>query len=289
MTISDAIRIWDTTSWQATKTIDTSSINSSGLAGGEGRIALSPDGNQLVRVEAGGTKIEILDLNSGSTTRSIDLTHDQIDSIELSYTTDGRLVAAGIVDKKLKLWDLTAKQSERELGSTVKDYSPIKFSRNGRMVALAEGYTIKVWDVATGRELPSLNVPNSGVFADNGGTFVGFSADGKKIASGGFGTPTLLWETETGKQLLSLKGRSNMAYAVAFSADGNQLAAGGRTRWDLRTGRGLRLTQSPSDKLFGMPSPDGKRIAMFAPNDNAITILETISGRPLQTLSRSAT
>ena len=288
VTIADAIRVWDTASWQATKTIDTSSINPSGFAGGEGGVALSPDGNQLARVEAGGTKIKILDLNSGNTNRSIDLPHDQIDSLELSYTSDGRLVAAGIVEKKLKLWDLTTKQSERELGSTAKDYSPIKFSRNGRLVALAEGYTIKLWDVATGRELPTLNAPNSGVFGDNGGAYVGFSGDGKEIASGGFGTPTLLWETETGKQLLTLKGRSNMAYAVAFSADGHQLAAGGRTRWDLPTGRGLRLTKSPSDKLFGMPSPDGKRIAMFAPNDNAITILETITGRPLQTLTRSA-
>ena len=288
VTISDAIRVWDTTSWQATRTIDTASINPSGLTGGEGGVALSPDGNQLARVESGGTKIKILDLNSGSETRSLDLSHDQIDTLELSYTTDGRLLAAGIVEKKLKLWDLTTKQSERALGSTAKDYSPVKFSRNGRVVALAEGYTIKLWDVATGRELPTLNVPNNGVFADNGGTYVGFSADGRKIASGGFGTPTLLWETETGKQLLTLKGRSNMAYAVAFSADGNQLAAGGRTRWDLRTGRGLRLIKSPSEKLFSMPSPDGKRIALFAPNNNAITILEATTGRPLQTLTRSA-
>ncbi len=289
VTVSDAIRVWDTASWQTTKTIDTASLNASGFMGGDGGIALSPDGNQLARVDANGSKIKFLDLNSGSETRSIDLSHDQVDSLELSFTTDGRLVAAGIVDKKLKLWDLTTKQSERELGSTAKDYSPIKFSRNGRVVALAESYTIKLWDVSTGRELPTLKAPNNGVFAENGGTYVGFSADGRKIASGGFGTPTLLWETETGKQLLTLKGRSNMAYAVAFSADGNQLTAGGRTRWDLRTGRGLRLTKSPSDKLFGMPSPDGKRIAMFAPNDNAITILETTTGRPLQTLTRSAT
>ena len=108
------------------------------------------------------------------------MSHDQIDSLELSYTTDGRLLAAGIVEKKLKLWDLTTKQSERELGSTVKEYSPIRFSRNGRVVALAEGYTIKLWDVATARELPTLNVPNNGVFANNGGTFVGFNADGKR-------------------------------------------------------------------------------------------------------------
>jgi WD40 repeat protein/uncharacterized caspase-like protein len=290
VTISDAIRVWDTTSWQATKTIDTAAINPSGFTGGEGGVALSPDGNQLARVEADGSKtlIKILDLSAGASARSIDLSHRQIDSVELSFTTDGRLLAAGIVEKKLKLWDLTTKQSERELGPTAKDYSPIRFSRNGRFVAMTEGYTVKLWDVATGRELPALSLPNNGVFATNGGTFIGFSADGKKIGTGGFGTPTLLWETETGKQLLTLKGRSNMAYAVAFSADGNQLSAGGRTRWDLRTGRGLRLTKAPSDKLFALPSPDGKRIAMFALNDNAITILETTTGRSLQTLTRSA-
>src|SRR5258706_13401723 len=138
VTISDAIRVWDTTSWQAAKTIDTSSINPSGFTGGEGGMALSPDGNQLARVETGGTKIKILDLSSGSTTRSIDLSHDQIDSLKLSYTNDGRLVAAGIVEKKLKLWDLTKKQSERDLGSTAKDYSPVKFSRNSRVAAVAE-------------------------------------------------------------------------------------------------------------------------------------------------------
>ena len=86
-----------------------------------------------------------------------------------------------------------------------------------------------------------------------------------------------------------MTGRSNMAYAVAFSADGTQLSAGGRTRWDLRTGRGLRVTPAPSDKLFGIPGPDGKLIAMFAPNNNTITILETTTGRQLQTLTRATT
>ncbi len=288
VTISDAIRVWDTATWQA-KTIDTASINPSGFTGGEGGIALSPDGNQLARAESGGSKIRIVDLSSGTTTRSIDLNHDQIDSLELSFTTDGRLFAAGIVKKKLKLWDLTTKQNERELGSILKDYSPIRFSRNGRVVALADGYTVKLWDVASGRELPTLNVPNNGVFTENGGAFIGFNRDGHRLGTGGFGTPTLLWDTETGKQVLTLKGRSNMAYAVAFSPDGNQLSAGGRTRWDLRTGRGLRLTKSPSDKLFAMPSPDGKRIAMFAPNANSITILNTTGGGSVLTLTRSAT
>ncbi len=287
VTVSEAIHVWDTASWREIKTLDTTSLNASGFTGGDGAMALSPDGSQLARVETNGSKTQIkfLDLNSGQEVRSIELPHRQIDSLELCFTPDGRLVAAGIVEKRLKVWDVTTRQSERELGSTAKDYSLIRLSRDGRLLALSEGYTVKLWELSASRELPTLNVPNTGAYLGTGEAFVNFSDDGKKIATGGFGTQTLLWETETGKQVQQMKGRSNMAYAVAFSADGNQLSAGGRTRWDLRTGRGLRLTAAPSDKLFGMPSPDGKLVAMFAPNDAAITILETPSGRQLQTLA----
>jgi WD40 repeat protein len=290
VTVSDAIKVWDVASWRELKTLDTTSLTTPGLAGGEGGMALSPDGNQLARAESGGkNEIKFLDLTTGREARSVSLPHDQIDSLELCFALDGHLVAAGIVEKKLKVWDITTKQTERDLAPTAQDFSLIKFSRDGRLVALSEGYAIKIWDLTTGRVLPTLNVPNLGVFTQYGGVSVSFSVDGKKAATGGFGTHTLLWDTETGKQILPMTGRSNMAYAVAFSADGTQLSAGGRTRWDLRTGRGLRVTPAPSDKLFGIPGPDGKLIAMFAPNNNSITILETTTGRQLQTLNRSAT
>jgi len=289
VTASDAIKVWDVSTWRELKTLDTASLTASGLTGGEGGMALSPDGNQLARVDGAATQIKVIDLASGRETRSVSLPQDQTDSLELCFTTDGRLLAAGIVEKKLKVWDVTSKPTERNLTPTVRDFNQIKFSRDGRLLALSEGYTIKLWDLSASRELPSLSVPNLEVFAAYGGAFTSFSADGKKLATGGFGTPTLLWETETGKQLLPMKGRSNMAYGVAFSADGTQLSAGGRTRWDLRTGRGLRITPAPSEKLFGIPAPDGKSIAMFAPNNNAVTILETTTGRQVQTLTRSAT
>lgn len=288
VTISDAIRVWHVGTWREMITIPTTELSASSFTGGQGGVALRPAGNQLARVEADGsrTKISFLDLLTGTEVRSVNLPHDQIDNVELCFVDDNHLVAVGIVEKKLKLWDVTTKATERDLGSTAKDYSPIRLSRDGRLVALSENYVVKLWETASGRELPTLNVPNNGVFAEAGGAFVGFSYDGKRVATGGFGTQTLLWETETGKQIQPIRGRSNMPYAVAFSADGSQLAAGGRTRWDLRTGRGLRLTPSPSDKLFGWPSPDGKLVAMFTPNNSTITILETPSGRQLQTLTR---
>ena len=281
--ISDAVRVWDTSSWKETATLPMADINPSGMTGGVGG-ALSADGNQLARVN--GDKIQFIDLVSGRETRSIDLPDKRMDSAELAFAADGHLLVAGINEKKLKVWDMTSK-AERVQAPTQKEFSVIKFSADGRLIALGENYTVKIWEVATGRTLPPLNVPNTGVFVEYGGVFANFSQDGKKLATGGFGTQTFLWETETGKQLQQMKGRTNMAYAVSFSADGTQLTSGGRTRWDLRTGQGRRLSTQPSDKLFAMPSSDGKLIAMFAPNIPTITIYDAANGKSLQTLTRA--
>jgi WD40 repeat protein/uncharacterized caspase-like protein len=286
VTISDAVRVWNVPTGKELRTIGTGALNGLAFVGGEGGAALGPDGTQLARVSTDGeTQVKFLDLATGRETRSVKLTDEQIESAELVFTSDGHLLVSGIIDKRVKLWDVTNKANERDLGSTAQDWSLLKFSRDGRLLALSEGYTVKLWDVATGHDVPALKPPNSGLFSAQGRVFVGFTDDGKRIATGGFDTPTVLWETGTAKQLLKLSGRTNMAYKVAFSADGNQLTSGGRTRWDLRTGRGVRLTAAPSDKQFGFPSPDGRLLALFAPNSSAVSILETPSGRQLQTLA----
>ena len=168
---------------------------------------------------------------------------------------------------------------------TTTDHGLIKFSRDGRLLALAEGYTVKLWDVATLRELPVLKAPHSGPPVPQMNVFANFSEDGKKLATGGFGTSTILWETETLKQLVKMSGRTNMAYEVAFSADGTHLSSGGRTRWDLRTGRGLRLTRCalrrPVRRCRARMENCSPHSRM---NSNVLTILEVPSGRELQRL-----
>ncbi|HEU5132328.1 MAG TPA: hypothetical protein VFT26_09505, partial [Pyrinomonadaceae bacterium] len=117
--------------------------------------------------------------------------------------------------------------------------------------------------------------------------YISFTEDGKRIATGGFDTDIIVWETETGKRVSSLVGRANMAYSVAFSADGNELTSGGRTRWDLRTGRGLRLTPDTGEKTFGMATPDGRLVVIRKANTNVLTVVESPTGKQLFTLTPS--
>jgi WD40 repeat protein len=286
VTVSDAIRVWDVSSGRQLSTLESGMPTASGIGVGDGGMTLSPDGTQLLLVSEGSdSEIKIVDLATGREVRKIKLPEDQIESLQLSFTSDGRLLAAGIHNKHFKLWDLTSKK-DRDLGPVVKEYSQVKFSRDGRLLALSENYVVKLWEVATLRELPALKVPNSGAFPQSD-AFVAFSEDGKRIATGGFDTDTIVWEAETGKRLSNLSGRTNMAYNVAFSDDGNELASGGRTRWDLRTGRGLRTSPGTTEPTYPIASPDGRLLVVMKPNRNDLTIVESPSGRVLQTLTPS--
>jgi len=288
VTVSDAIRIWDVASGRELRTLGSTTMSMSSITGGDGGVAISPDGKQFVSVVTSSEKpaARVWDIASGRELRSVELADEESGPAEIAFTSDGRLLISGVVDKQVKLWDLSSKRSERKLGVTAQEFAPVAFSRDGRRLVLVEGYALRRWDTSTGQELPVLNLPNSGLFPSQVDTLVSvsFSEDGKRIATGGFDTPTILWDAETGKQILKMNGRTNMAYKVAFSADGTQLASGGRTRWDLRTGRGLRIAAAPSDNTVGVPSPDGKLLATFALNSNTVSITEIPAGRQVQTL-----
>jgi len=286
VTVSDVARVWDLTSGKELRTLASSGPDATaGITGTDGAIALSADGTQLVMlVDDSEPSVRVIDLSSGREARQAKLSNDRAESVQLAFGPDGRLFAAGVVNKRLKLWDLSTKK-DQTLTQTSKDFSVLKFSRDGRLLALSENYVVKIWDVATGRELTQIKVPNSGVFTAQADAFIAFSEDGKRIATGGFDTDTIVWETETGKRVSNLSGRTNMAYNVAFSADGTQLSSGGRTRWDLRTGSGLRTAPAPADKTYSIASPDGRVLAAMKLNTPVVTLFESPSGRELQTLT----
>ena len=287
VTVSDVARVWDVSTGRELRTLELGGPNAAGIMGSDGGVALSADGTQLVFVsDDSDVQIRVVDLSSGREVRQAKLASDRVDSVQLAFAPDGRLFAAGVEDKRLKLWDLSTKK-EQTLAQTAKDFSHVKFSRDSRLLAFSENYVVKIWDVATGRELTQLKVPNSGAFAAQADAFMAFSEDGKRIATGGFDTDTIVWETETGKRLSNLSGRTNMAYNVAFSVDGTQLSSGGRTRWDLRTGRGLRTAPGTSGQTYPVASPDGRLLAVMKPNNTVVSLMESPSGRELQPLTPS--
>jgi WD40 repeat protein len=80
--------------------------------------------------------------------------------------------------------------------------------------------TVKLWDVATGKERATLKGHEGAVYA------VAFAPDGDTLASGSFDTTVRLWETKTGKGYATLRGHAGYVWSLAFAPNGKCLAAG---------------------------------------------------------------
>jgi WD40 repeat protein len=137
----------------------------------------------------------------------------------------------------------------------------IAFSPDGRYLATGGvDQTIKIWDVATGRELRTLTGHVRAVKA------VAFSPDAKLLASGGADGKIKLWEIASGSEVGGLPGHTQAVNALVFSRDGRWLASGGADfavkLWDVAARREERSLVGHTGWVLALAfSPDGSLLA----------------------------
>jgi WD40 repeat protein len=142
--------------------------------------------------------------------------------------------------------------------------------------------TVKVWDVAANRERQTFPALVSKLSA------LAISPTGETFATAADQT-VCVWETETGKLLVKLRGPAGQIanVALAYSPDGKTLAAaGGESRktgelklWDWRAGKeSVRVEPFKLRQWSVSFSPDGKHVAVGG-GDGMVTVVEVDSGR----------
>ncbi|GER84161.1 hypothetical protein KTAU_27970 [Thermogemmatispora aurantia] len=117
------------------------------------------------------------------------------------------------------------------------------------------------------------------------------SPDGHLLAVGSFSGQIRLWHLTEGRPLLTLRGHSRMAWALAFSPDGRLLASGGYDRsvklWHVsgeERGQCFRLFQGHEKWVRAVAfSPDGRLLASSG-MDQTIRLWEIETGRCLKVL-----
>jgi hypothetical protein len=82
-----------------------------------------------------------------------------------------------------------------------------------------ENWTLRLWEVATGREV--LTVPTKDSLVDS----MAFSGDGRLLASG-CAEAIRVWDVATGEEVLRLRGHRARVHALCFAPDGRTLASG---------------------------------------------------------------
>jgi WD40 repeat protein len=199
----------------------------------------------------------------------------------VKFSPDGRWCASASEDRTIGIWDAATGRLVKRLTGHRLPVSAVCFSPDGKTLASASrawppSGEVKLWDVATGTLLRSLDAPPSQLFDT-----VAFSPDGTVLASAGesrnYSRHVLLWDLRTGRYRgLDTEHGSYFATSVAFAPDGKSLALGcGRgapdnsgvtpTGWvqllDGATGKLLgKLTGHTATVHHVAIAPDGKTV-----------------------------
>lgn len=159
----------------------------------------------------------------------------------------------------------------------------VAFSPDGKnVVSASDDNTLKLWDVASGRELRTFRGHSGRVVS------VAYSPDGKTAVSGSDDNTIKLWDVASGSKLRTFIGHANGVTSVAFSPDGDTVVSGSHDStlklWDVASGSKLRTFSGHSDSVGAVAfSPDGKTVASVSA-DNTLKLWEVASGRKLRTI-----
>jgi WD40 repeat protein len=269
----NSIRVWDVNTGRVLMTLK-------GHTDAVCSVACSPDGHTIASASADST-VRLWDADTGDSTRTLWGHIQQVNAV--AFLPSGDVVSGG-KDQTVRIWPVTQQGGAlRKFPASLsgKAVEAIALSRDGRM-ALAGGMdtTLKLFDVATGRQLRSFPGHNSRIRS------VALSPDGSLALSGDETSQVNVWDLSNGKLLRTFDGHAGTISQVEFSPDGHTALAASYdgTLWIWNT-QDLVVSHMLAAHEGGVWSahfsPDGMSI-LTGGEDNMMTLWDVATGQQIR-------
>ncbi len=159
----------------------------------------------------------------------------------------------------------------------------VAFTLDGRTLASgASDNTIKLWDVASGKEKATLRGHAYEVQA------VAFTNDGRMLASGSSSNTIKLWDVASGKEIATLLGHADNVWSVAFTSDGRTLASGSWDKtiklWDVASRQEKATLKGHTNQVGAVAFTRDDRTLASGGWDNTIKLWDVASRQEKATL-----
>jgi WD40 repeat protein/beta-lactamase regulating signal transducer with metallopeptidase domain len=284
-TITSSVKFWDVATGQETRQIKApQGVRVSA-------VSFTPDGKILAY--GSNNMIQLCEADTGNEVRQITV-RDGV--LTLIFSPDGKTLATRGRNQQVRLWETETGKELYQLGDTAPagrataavvpannfgapEVRNLAFSPDGKRIATTQSNTVRLWETATGKELPLSDGHQGPISA------VTLSPDGKTVLSWGTDRMIRRWEAATGKLLGQWRPPGGGTTFAALSPDGRTVALAG-------TDNSIRLYDAAANelnKLTGHPNgiaalaftPDGKILAARG-GDNSIQLYDVAKGSELR-------
>ena len=196
-----------------------------------------------------------------------------------TLSPDHTLVASNGFNKEIALWDITNGSRIWSSGKLIDYRRCISFPSDGRTIAASSFSEIKLFDVATGKELKTLRGHNGWIWS------LEYSPDGKHFATGSSDKTGIVWNVSDGVPTVRLFGHHFGIYTLQYSPDGNRIATGSADStiiiWDASTGTICQLLRGHHGIVSSISfSSDGAYLASGG-SDGRIIVWDVHAGNEL--------